>query len=172
MAALGDAEVDSLGSGDIEPSISGKPSSVNHERSKQAAANLPQFQLNVEVCDTDSTHQPVKERPRSVLSIFRPMSILSRAKSALSTRSVIPTKVRSIMKRFASRLKKDGSNSSLNTSSSSMTDPGVRINTADLKRELDSLHSDDKKKSCNLDFHLITLMKAKLNCKYSLDPHG
>ena len=171
MAALGDAEVDSLPSDDVDLSINVKHSDVDHEMSRRNKLNVPQFQLNVEICETDSTHQPAKERPRSVLSIFRPMSMLSRAKSALSTRSVIPTNVKSMMKRITSRLKKNRSSSSLNTSNSSMTDPGIRIDTADLKRELDSLHSY-KKKSYNFDFQLFTWMKAKLNCKYALDPHG
>lgn len=175
MAALGDAEVDSLRSEDIEPPMNTRPFAMDHEASSDTEQNVPRFQLTVEeVCDKDSTDQPVKERPRSVLSIFRPMSILSRAKSALSTRSVIPTNVRSIVKRLASRLKRrDSGNASLDVSSSSSSYTDIpRKNSADFKRELDSLYSDEKKRCCSLDTHLCAWMKSKLNCAYSLDPHG
>eukprot|EP00731_Ephydatia_muelleri_P032261 Em0023g768a len=175
MAALGDAEVDSLRSEDIEPPMNARPFAMDHEASSDTEQNVPRFQLTVEeVCDKDSTDQPVKERPRSVLSIFRPMSILSRAKSALSTRSVIPTNVRSIVKRLASRLKRrDSGNASLDVSSSSSSYTDIpRKNSADFKRELDSLYSDEKKRCCSLDTHLCAWMKSKLNCAYSLDPHG
>lgn len=173
MAAFGDAEVDSLRSEDIEPPMNGNPFSIDHEASSDTEQNVPRFQLNIEVCDTDSTHQPVQERPRSVLSIFRPTSILSRAKSAFSTRSVIPKNVRSFVKRLTNRLKKRDSNASLDTSSSSSSYVDIpRKNSADLRRELDSLYDDDKKRCCSLDVHLCAWMKSKLNCKYSLDPHG
>ena len=211
MATLEDLEISSLCSLDISSRVSlsppapppyQPPSGVHSPPSEHhLGLQVPTFQFDSDdelESGTNSQvnahtildiHEPSKDRPKSVLSfLHRPISAISRAKSALSTRSTtirnLPANMKQLIHKFANKARGRRNSSDDDLSSLSISDPEGSINSASIKKRLDSLagseYWDGESEQHQMKKWRLRCPKAVTNrlrgsrptCNYYVDPHG